>query len=53
MYINCQQNRVKTSVITVHTNIFPKKIASCIKLQLDKLRLSGIHYPLTDNHADF
>ena len=33
-YINFQQNRVNRSVITVHTNIFAKKIASCINLQL-------------------
>ena len=33
MYINCQQNQVKTQVITVqcvHTSLFAKKIASCI-----------------------
>ena len=34
MYINFQQNRVKTQVMTVLTSIFAKKIASCINLQL-------------------
>ena len=34
MYINCQQNRANRSVITVHTNVFAKKIASCMNLQL-------------------
>ena len=34
MYINFQQNWVNKSVITVHTNLFAKKIASCINLQL-------------------
>ena len=38
MYINFQQNRVSRSVKkilkTVHTNLFAKKIASCINLQL-------------------
>ena len=36
IYINCQQNRVNRSVITVHTNVFAK-IASCINLQLSIL----------------
>ena len=31
MYINFQQNRANRSVITVHTNVFAQKIASCIK----------------------
>ena len=34
MHINVQQNRVNRSVITVHTNLFAKHIASCINLQL-------------------
>ena len=34
MYINFQQNRVKTQVMTVLTSLFAKKIASCINLQL-------------------
>ena len=34
MYINFQQNRANRSVITVHTNVFAKKIASYINLQL-------------------
>ena len=33
MYIDFQQNRVNSSVITVHTNLFTK-IESCINLQL-------------------
>ena len=33
MYINFQQNQVKTQVMTVHTSLFAK-IASCINLQL-------------------
>ena len=34
MYINFQQNRVCSSVITVQTNVFAKKISSFINLQL-------------------
>ena len=34
MYINFQQNRFNRSVITVHTNVFAKKIADCINLKL-------------------
>ena len=34
MHINFQQNQANRSVITVHTNVFAKKIASCINLQL-------------------
>ena len=34
MYINFQQNQVKTQVMTVHTSLFAKKIVSCINLQL-------------------
>ena len=34
MYINFQQNRANRSVITVRTNVFAQKIASCINLQL-------------------
>ena len=34
MYINFQQNRVKTQVMAVLTSFFAKKIASCINLQL-------------------
>ena len=34
MYINFQQNRANRSVITVHTNVFAKKKASCMNLQL-------------------
>ena len=34
MYINFQQNWANRSVITVHTNVFAKKIVSCMNLQL-------------------
>ena len=34
MYINFQQNQVSRSDIIVHTNVFAKKIANCINLQL-------------------
>ena len=34
MNVNFQQNRVSRSVKNVHTNLFAKKIASCINLQL-------------------
>ena len=34
MYINFQQNLANSSVTTVHTNEFTKKIASCMNLQL-------------------
>ena len=34
MYINFQQNRANRSVITMHTNVFAKKIVSCMNLQL-------------------
>ena len=34
MYINSQQNRANRSVITVHTNVFAKKIVNCMNLQL-------------------
>ena len=49
MYINFQQNQVNRSVITVQTNLFVKKIASCINLQLPKaifkkMTLSDMHY---------
>ena len=45
MYINFQQNQVKTQVMTVHTSLFAKKIASCINLQLPiKIDRSKIVY---------
>ena len=67
MYINFQQNRANTSVITGHTNVFAKKsqvayicnvIANCINLPLairisKKSCLSDMHYPITDIQADF
>ena len=34
MYLNFQQNLVNRSVITVYKNLFTKKIANCINLQL-------------------
>ena len=34
MYINFQQYRISRSLKTVHTNIFCKKLANCINLQL-------------------
>ena len=34
MNINFQQNQANRSVTTVHTNVFAKKIASCMNLQL-------------------
>ena len=57
MYINFQQNRVKTQVMTVLTSLFAKKsqIALICNLQLEfqKSSLSDIHYPLTETQADF
>ena len=34
VYINFQQNLANRLVITVHTNVFAKKIACCTNLQL-------------------
>ena len=34
MYINFQQNQVKTQVMTACTQVYSQKIASCINLQL-------------------
>ena len=59
MYIHFQQNRVNGSVITVHTNVFAKKIASCINLQLPiviffkKLTLSDMHHRKTYMYINF
>ena len=58
MYINFQQNRVNRSVITVHTHVFAKKIASCINLQLPiviffKLTLSDMHHRKTYMYINF
>ena len=41
MYINSQQNQVKTQVMTVHTSYFAK-IASCINLQLPLVTLKKL-----------
>ena len=56
-YINFHQNRVSRSVKTVHTNLFAKngklhKFATC-NSNFKKSRLSNMHYPITDIHADF
>ena len=58
MHINFQQNRVNRSVITVHTNLVAKKIASCINLQLQiriskKSNLSDMHHRKTYMHINF
>ena len=58
MYINFQQNRINRSVITVHTNVFRKKIASCINLQLPivmfkKSTLSNMHHRKTYMYINF
>ena len=39
MCINFHQNLVSRSIKTVHTNLFAKKIASCINLQLQLVNL--------------
>ena len=58
MYINFQQNRAYRSVITVHTNVFAKKIASCVNLQLPiesfkKSTLSDMHHRKTYLYNNF
>ena len=57
MHINFQQNWVRSSVKTVHTNLFAKKcklhkFVSCNK-NFEKSRLSDMHHPLRDIQADF
>ena len=57
MYINFQQNRV-CRVITVHTNVFAKKISSFINLQLPieifkKLTLSDMRHCKTYMYVNF
>ena len=42
IHINFQLNRVSRSVKTVHTNLFAKKNANCINLQL-AIRISKNH----------
>ena len=58
MYINFQQIRINRSVITVHTNVFRKKIASCINLQLPivmfkKSTLANMHHRKTYLYINF
>ena len=58
MYINFQQNQVKTQVMTVHTSLFAKKIASYVNLQLPiiiffKSTLSDMHHRKTYMHINF
>ena len=57
-YINFQQNRVNSSVIIVHTNVFPKKITNFINLQLPivifkKSILSGMYHRKTYTYMNF
>ena len=64
MHIKFQQNRVSSLVKTVHTNLFSKKIANCIILQLAIRILKNhafrtctmskhVHHVQTDIEADF
>ena len=58
MYINFQQNRVSRSVKTVHINVFSKKIASCINLQLPivtfkKSIIFDLHHHTTYMYINF
>ena len=58
MYINFQQNWVKTQVITVLTSIYSQKIASCTNLQLPliiffKSTFSDKHHLKTYMHINF
>ena len=57
MYINFQQNLVNGSVIIVHTNVFAKKITSCINLQLPivffEMTLSDMHHRKTYKYINF
>ena len=58
MYINLQQNPVNRSVMTVHTNLFAKKITSCINLQLPivifkKSTLLDMHHRKTYVYINF
>ena len=58
MFINFQQNQASRSFKTVHTNLFAKKYANYINLQLairifKKSRHSDMHYRLTDIQAEF
>ena len=58
MYINFQQNRASRLAITEHTNVFAKKIASCIHLQLPliiffKITFSDMHHRETYMSINF
>ena len=55
--VNFQQNRVNTSVKTVHTNLFAKKcklhkFTTCNQ-NFEKSRVLDMHYPITDIQANF
>ena len=57
MYINFQQNQVKTQVMTMHTSLFAKN-ASCINLQLPIIfffnsTLLDMHHRKTYMHINF
>ena len=58
MYINFQQNRVSKSVKTVRTNVFVKKNASWINLQLyqcnfEKSIILDMHHHKTYMYVNF
>ena len=58
MYVNFQPNRFSRSVKTVHTNLFAKKYASCINLQLPivtfkKSSTSDMHHCITYMYINF
>ena len=58
MYNDFHQNRANRSALTVHTNVFAKKIASCINLQLPiaiffKSTLSDMHHRKTYMYINF
>ena len=58
MYINFQENQVSRSVKTVHINLFAKKIASCLILQLPivilkKSIISDVRHRKTYMYIDF
>ena len=56
MYINFQQNRVSSSVKTVHINLFAKNL-KCINLPLsivilEKSFISDIHHRILQHRVD-
>ena len=58
MYINFQQNLISRSIKIVHKNLFAKKIASCINLQLQiinlkKSMMSDMHHCITYMYINF